>query len=148
MYYADDYQISFWNASWQLLKNDTDERSPFTRKPVCDQVRLKPVSSASETNWNLEISDIETKDIILSRQRTTKALIRLLSVPLLFAYGKNRFSHDLAQRNQHISGQFILFVGYPDPWRSSAWLFRAVTFCAVITCLLGQWVSVAQFGKG
>ena len=46
--------------------------------------------------------DIETRGIILSRQRTTKALTRLRgcagwSVPLLFAYGINRFSHDVAQ---------------------------------------------------
>ena len=32
--------------------------------------------------------------ILLSKQRTTKALIR--SAPLLFAYGINRFSHDVA----------------------------------------------------
>ena len=45
---------------------------------------------------------IETTYIILSKQRITKALIRLRgcagwSVSLLFAYGKNRFSHDIAQ---------------------------------------------------
>ena len=45
---------------------------------------------------------VETRDIILSRQRITKALIRLhgcagWSAPLLFAYGKNKFSHDGAQ---------------------------------------------------
>ena len=39
--------------------------------------------------------------IILSRQQTTKALIRLCgctgcSAALLFAYGKSRFSHDVA----------------------------------------------------
>ena len=52
--------------------------SPVTRKPVfgvCDHVRLKPVCSATEASWSLEISDIETRDIILSRQRTTKVLI-------------------------------------------------------------------------
>ena len=50
------------------------------RKPVfgvCDQVRLKPACSATETSHRLEISDIETRDIILSRQWTTKVLIRL-----------------------------------------------------------------------
>ena len=45
--------------------------------------------------------DIETRGIILSGQRRTKALISLRgcagwSAPLLFAYGINRFSHDLA----------------------------------------------------
>ena len=45
--------------------------SPVTRKPVfgvSDQVRLKPACSATEASWSLEISDIETRDIILSRQ--------------------------------------------------------------------------------
>ena len=75
------------------------------RKPVfgvCDQLRLKPSCSADETSWRLEISDIETRDIILSRHGTTKVLIRLCgcagwSAPLLFAYGINRFSQDMAQ---------------------------------------------------
>ena len=52
--------------------------SLITRKPVfgvCDQVRLKPACSTTETSWRLQISDIETRDIILSRQRITKALI-------------------------------------------------------------------------
>ena len=45
--------------------------------------------------------DITSIDIILSKQRTATALIRLRecacwSVPLLFAYGINRFSHDVA----------------------------------------------------
>ena len=40
---------------------------------------------------------IELPSYILSRQRTTKALIRLgRSAALLFAYGINRFSHDVA----------------------------------------------------
>ena len=44
---------------------------------------------------------IETRGITLSRQPTTKALIRLRgcadsSAPLLVAYGINRFSHDVA----------------------------------------------------
>ena len=52
-----------------------DYLSLVTRKPVfgvCDQVRLEPACSATETTQRLEISDIEIKDIILSRQRTNK----------------------------------------------------------------------------
>ena len=51
-----------------------------TRKPVfgvCDQVRLKPSCTAVETSLGHEILGIETKGIILSRHRTTMALIRL-----------------------------------------------------------------------
>ena len=49
----------------------------------------------------LVILDIETKGIILSRQRITKTLIRLRgcagwSASLFFAYGINMFSHDVA----------------------------------------------------
>ena len=44
---------------------------------VCDQGRLKPDYAATEARQRLEISDIETRGIMLSRQRTTKALIRL-----------------------------------------------------------------------
>ena len=58
--------------------------SLVTRKPVfgvCDQVRYKPACAATEATGRkrLEISDIETKGtcIILSRQQTTKVLIRL-----------------------------------------------------------------------
>ena len=50
------------------------------RKPVfgvCDQVRLKPACAATETSSRLEISYVETRGIILSEQRTTKALISL-----------------------------------------------------------------------
>ena len=61
------------------------------RKPafgVCDEGRLKPACTATEARLRFEISDIETRGIILSRQRTT--------APLLFAYCINRFSHDVA----------------------------------------------------
>ena len=64
---------------------------------VCDQVRLKPAScSATNTSQRLEILDIETGDIKLSRQWTTMVLIRLCwctgwSAPLLFAYSKTGF---------------------------------------------------------
>ena len=50
------------------------------RKPVfgvCDQGRLKLVCSATEARQRFGISDIGTRGTILSRQRTTKALIRL-----------------------------------------------------------------------
>ena len=96
--------------------------SLVTRKPVFgvfDQVRLKPACLAAETSWRLEISDIETGDIILSRKRTTKVLIRLhgcagWSAPLLFTYGINRFSHDEAQIiSQSLHEQmFWLVEGY------------------------------------
>ena len=65
-------------------------------------IRHKPACAATEARSRLEISDIETRGFILSKQRTTKVLIRLRmirlrgcavwSAPLLFACGKNRVS--------------------------------------------------------
>ena len=67
------------------------------------QVRFKPAYSAIEASYNPQILNIASiHNMILSKQRTTKVLIRLhgcagWSVPLLFAYDIDTFSHDLAQ---------------------------------------------------
>ena len=61
------------------------------RKPVCG-VRLNLAWSVTETSWRLEVSDIETRDIILSRQRTTKALMRLICVFVVRIWQKQVFS--------------------------------------------------------
>ena len=58
---------------------------------VSDQARHKPACTATEASKGLEISAIESRDIIQSKKRTTKALIRLRGcagwyAPLLFAY--------------------------------------------------------------
>ena len=92
-------------AEEPLLCDCPMEIDLVTRKPVfgvCNQGRLKSACAATQASWRLEISDIETRGIILSRQRIRKALIRLCgsagwSAPLLFACGKNRFLHDVAQ---------------------------------------------------
>ena len=44
---------------------------------VYDQVRLNPACSATGTSQSLDILDVASIDIILSKQRTIKALIRL-----------------------------------------------------------------------
>ena len=59
---------------------------------IFDQVRFKPACSATQTSYNLETLDKASIHIILSKQRTTKVLIRLRGcagwfAPLLFAYG-------------------------------------------------------------
>ena len=43
---------------------------------VSDQARHKPACAATEASYSLEISAIEFRDIILSKQQTTKMLIR------------------------------------------------------------------------
>ena len=58
--------------------------SLVTRKPVfgvCDQGRLKPACAATEASWRLRVC-------------------AGWSAPLLFAYGINRFSHDVAHMSQ------------------------------------------------
>ena len=62
-------------------------------KPVfgaSDKARLNPVSTATETSSKIESSLVASLDMVLSKQRITKALIRLRgcagwSSPLLFA---------------------------------------------------------------
>ena len=96
-----NYSIVF---SWSDMVIVLNLLSLVTRKPdfgVCDQVRLKPACSASETIYSLEILEIVSIGIKLSTRRTTKVLIRLRgcagrSAPSLFAYAINRFSHDMA----------------------------------------------------
>ena len=54
--------------------------SLVTRKPVFgvfDQVIHKPACAATETSYSLEMLDMEIRGIILSKERKTKALIRL-----------------------------------------------------------------------
>ena len=93
------------------------DMSLVTRKPVYgvfDQVWLKPIWAATEASYRLEISDIKTRDFILSRQWTTKVLIRLhecagWSAPLVFAYGINRFSQNMAHIIIHTVAMYLKF---------------------------------------
>ena len=59
---------------------------------ICDQVRLKPACSATETSQGFEILDIASIDIILPKQRTTK-----LICAFVVHIWQNRFSQDVAQ---------------------------------------------------
>ena len=51
-----------------------EPRHNITCLRVCDQLRLKLACSATETRLGLEISAIASRGIVLSRQRTTKAV--------------------------------------------------------------------------
>ena len=70
-----------------------DKMGLVARKPVfgvSDKASLKQVSSATEISLKIEISPVASLHIILSKTRTTKALIRLRgcagwSAPVLFA---------------------------------------------------------------
>ena len=60
-----------WNCFY-LLSTHSEQLNLITRKPVfgvCDQVRLEPACSATETSKSLESLDLERLGIILSGQR-------------------------------------------------------------------------------
>ena len=95
--------------------------SLVTGKPVfgvCEQVRPKPACAATEASYSLESLDIETKGIILSKQRTTKVLIRLwvpyvlkktkLFFKLSFAKDKLQRAWNLPTFGTHIRGHLVL----------------------------------------
>ena len=83
------------------------------KKPVFSSfrpARHKPACAATEASKSLEISAIESNYIILSKQRTTKALIRLRrcagwSAPLLFAYD---IRHIFSWRGSHVCCRYSL----------------------------------------
>ena len=61
------YNTINWATSWENLS------SKFATR----QARLKPACSTTETSWTLESLDLARIYFILSKQRTTKVLIRL-----------------------------------------------------------------------
>ena len=72
------------------------------RKPVLvfsDQVRHKPGCEITGECSTLEISDLETKEMIVARQRKLKALICLC---LCISHTKTRFSHESACSSEQI----------------------------------------------
>ena len=96
---SSSYKKSKKNSGTQKNCCNHPKMSLVMRKPVfgiCDQVRFKPACAATEARYRLESSDIESRGIILSRQWTTKELMRLRgcadwSAPLLFAYAIKKF---------------------------------------------------------
>ena len=124
-------KISSWQGSFIIGLSFYYQSSHVTRKPVFGvfhQVTLNPVCSTKEACYSHEIANIETRYIILPRQRTTKVLIRLRgctgwSAPLLFAYGKTRFSHDVAQ----------LLPPYLYPWILSTIDMQLPSICNSVT---------------
>ena len=83
----------FLTHKWVLEKMLPSHMGLVVRKPVfrvSDKASFKPVSSATETSWKIEISPVASLHMILSIMRITKALIRLRgcagwSAPVLFA---------------------------------------------------------------
>ena len=61
-------------ASYIHLSHDTTKRVFESFRPA----RHKPACATTEASKSLEISAIESRDIVLSKQQITKALIRLL----------------------------------------------------------------------
>ena len=68
------WQLSFLIVTCTYFDKWKHEVSLVTRKPVfgvCDQVRPKPACAATEARQRLEISDVETTGIGLSKKQTT-----------------------------------------------------------------------------
>ena len=93
------YSLAGWFGSY-LVANPQDRFSHdkvqmglVARKPVFQvsvEARLKAVYSAIETSWKIEIWPVTNLDMLLSKKRIIKALIRLCgcagwTAPLLFA---------------------------------------------------------------
>ena len=105
-------QLNGWACAIEICHDGMLEDTNSLDGAHMSLVKRKPVpgfSTREDSNRpaqltglvGLEILAITSRGIILSRQRTTKALIRLhgcacWSAPLLFAYGINGFSHDVA----------------------------------------------------
>ena len=88
-----------WASSWENVSSG-----------VSDQVRLKLACSATEASKRLEILVTETRDITLSRHRTTKALIRLRGSDCADVQADLRLccSHMTQDTFSHGPAQFIL----------------------------------------
>ena len=70
------------------FKMGRDATKPIFK--ISDKLRFKPACSATETSWKVETSLAASLDMILSKKRITKMLIRLRgcagwSTPLLVA---------------------------------------------------------------
>ena len=148
------YYTKRMHLTLKRKKKINQHLSLFARKPVfgfCDHVPAQ----LSKLGRGL-ILDIETRGIILSRHRATKALIRLRgyaswSAPSLFTYGINRFSHDVAHWRQTftlircISSSsveykicFLAFFLLPDKWKLITSITKIPYNCWRLCC---QFVS-------
>ena len=83
---ASSWQWKLWSDYWYRLN-----LSLITRKIVLGGLRPGKTQTVSEASYSLESLDLVSRDIILSKQRMTKTLIRLRgcagwSASLLLAY--------------------------------------------------------------
>ena len=113
---------------------------------VSDQARLKPVCAATEASYNNEISAIESRDIILSKQRKTKVLIRLRgcagwSAPLLFAYDIRHFFSwpDLYAKITPLDISGIIF------WSSMSYALPWDMLFGCLNRFLTKWIQTLEF---
>ena len=99
--------ISIWATPWKNVSSgDTD------------QARHKPACAATEASMRLEILVTETRDITLSRQRITKALIRLICAFVVRIWHKTHF---LMARLIYIWELLCLFRTEPGTKTGQKW---------------------------
>ena len=112
-------------AYYIRLNMGLDTRKPVFR--VSDKVRLKPVSSATETSDKIENLLVPILDMILSNKRITKRLIRLCgcagwSASMFFTNTEDRFSrveaHIMSEKQLRSTTQTkhlgIIHIGGPE----------------------------------
>ena len=85
--------LAFFSSFSQILHDLTSSQMGLVAGKsvfgVSDKASFKPVSSATETSYKVEISPVASLQMLLSKRRITKALIRLRgcagwSAPVLF----------------------------------------------------------------
>ena len=96
-------RVTVWHCMiWTAMPRQSHNQWAYLLTTCLRGLRPGKTQTQLQRPDSLEILDLASMCIILFRQRTTKALIRLRgyadwSVHLLFAFGITRFSHDAAQ---------------------------------------------------
>ena len=110
----------------------------------CDLVRLKPVCSASETSQSLEIFEIVSRDIMLSRQRTIKVLIRLICAFVVRIRHKPVFSWRGSNMKQQSSRS--LRKSHPQHFPHTTWI--SISHCIAPYPPFFSWSGWIAGGSG
>ena len=118
--YMDLFYVCFLYMCLKLTAVKTLNMSFLTRKPVFGSVRP---GMLSYTNYSLNILDISSIGIILSRERITKMLIRLCgcagrSASLLFAQAIKRLCCDMRHMS-HITRKPVYAICQQQRSRSA-----------------------------
>ena len=136
------FALSLIQETWSLPKNlecpENDRK--YTWATPRENVSLgvsDQACAATEASYSLEISAIESRDITLSKQRTTKALIKLhgcasWSGPLLFAYDIRHIFSWFVCLCWGLTSQSTIFQSCLDG-ATASWVINQ--YCRGVKCL-------------